>query len=70
MMQPARCPECRKCICEKQAEAACRDCSIAPLGLNYELQWWHGSCVKDGGQKLGTLIKKVGHRHEEQSNAD
>jgi len=46
------------------------DPRTVPLGLNSKLQWLHGPCVKDGGQKLEKLVRKVGCKHEERSNAN
>jgi len=46
------------------------DSRIVPLGLNSKLQQLHGPCVKDGGQKPEMLMREVGCKHEEQSNAN
>jgi len=40
------------------------DSRMFPLELNSKLQQLHGLCVDDGGQKLETLMKKVGCKHE------
>jgi len=46
------------------------DSTIIPLGLNSKLQKLHGPFVKDGGQKLETLMKEVGCKHEERSTSN
>ena len=70
MTQPARCPECRKWIREKPPETASKNrFEDSPSGPDFKLKL-HGPCVKDGGQKLETLMREVGCKHEERSNAN
>jgi len=68
MTQPARSPECRKWIREKRAETASKNrFRDSPSGPKFKM---HGPCVKDGGQKPETLMREVGCKHEERSNAN
>jgi len=73
MTQPARCAECRKRIREKRAETASENrFQNSPSGHKFKtaIVAADGPCVKDGGQKLETLMREVGCNHEEQSNAN
>jgi len=71
MTQPARCLECRKWIREKRAETASKNrFQNSPSGPKSKLQLLHGPCVKNVGQKLETLMREVGCKHEERSNTN
>jgi len=72
MTLPARNPECRKWIREKQAETASKNrFQDSPSGPEFKtaiVAW--AACVKDGGQKPEILMREVGCKHEERSNAN
>jgi len=54
----------------EQKQPAIIDSRIVHLGLNSKLQQLYGPCVKHDGQKLETLMREVGCKHEERSNAN
>jgi len=54
----------------EQKKPAKIDSRIVHLGLNSKLQQLYGPCVKDDGQKLETLMREVGCKHKERSNAN
>ena len=69
--KPARCPECRKWIREKRAETASKNqFQDSPSGPKFKTTTVAWPCVMDGGQKPQTLMREVGCKHEERSNAN